>query len=87
MLRSDRPLLLSLPLLVQFCPPPLPEFVRTLGFCRGGEEVLWLVLSSTGSGGDRPSRRKAPLPSLDCPVPRKRQLKPSLGLPDVRAHR
>ena len=42
-----------------FDPPPMREFVRTLEFCRGGGEVLWLVLSSIVSGVDRPSKRKA----------------------------
>ena len=30
--------------------PPLPEFVNTFEFCRGGREVLRFVLSSIGSG-------------------------------------
>ena len=38
---------------------PMPEFVRTLEFGRGGGEVLRLVLSSMGSGVDKPSKRKA----------------------------
>ena len=42
-----------------FDPPPMPEFVRTLEFCGGGGKVLRLVLSSIGSGVDRPSKRKA----------------------------
>ena len=42
-----------------FDPPPIPAFVRTLEFCRGGEEVLRLAFSSIGSGADRPTKRKA----------------------------
>ena len=48
-------------------PPPLPEFVRTLEFCRGGGDVLRLVLSSIGSGGDMPSKRKATAPLAGSP--------------------
>ena len=43
-------------------PPPMPEFVRTLELCRGGGEVLRLVLSRIGSGADRPTKRKATAP-------------------------
>ena len=42
-----------------FDPPPMSAFVRTLEFCRGGGRVLRLVLSSIGSGADRPTKRKA----------------------------
>ena len=44
-------------------PPPVLKFVRTPDFCRGGGEVLMLVLGSIGAGGDRSSKRKA-TPSL-----------------------
>ena len=50
-----------------FDPPPMPEFVRTLEFCRGGGEVLQLVLRSIGSGADRPTKRKATAPPAGSP--------------------
>ena len=50
-----------------FDPPPVPAFVRTLEFCRGGGEVLRLVLSSIGSGADRPTKRKATAPPAGSP--------------------
>ena len=43
-------------------PPPMPDFVRTREFCRGGGEVFRLVLSRIGSGADRPTNRKATAP-------------------------
>ena len=42
-----------------FDPPPMPAFLRTLEFCRGGGEALLLVLSSIASGADGPTKRKA----------------------------
>ena len=60
MLRRGRPLLLPLPQLISVLdPPPMPAFVRTLKFCRGGGGVLRLVLSSIGSGAERSTKRKA----------------------------
>ena len=50
-----------------FDPPPMPAFVRTLELCRGGGGVLRLVLSSIGSGADRPTKRKATAPSAGSP--------------------
>ena len=70
-----------------FDPLTMPAFVRTLDFCRDGEEVLLLVLSSICSGADRPTKRKANLPPLGRPGPREGQFKSPPGLPDFRAHR
>ena len=71
-----------------FEPPPLPEFVRTLELCQGGGEMLRLVLSSIGSGGSRPSKRKATGPLAGSPGSKgKANSSPPSGLTDVHAHR
>ena len=59
-----------------FDPPPLPKFVRAL--CRGGAEVLRLVLSCIGAGGDRPPSGRPSLPSLDHSRPREKPVRASL---------
>ena len=70
-----------------FHPPPMPAFVPTLEFCRGGGEVLRLVLSIIGSGADRPSSGRPPLPRPGRPGQRKRSIQVSPRPTDVRAHR
>ena len=57
--QQSSPAVISPPAGTLFHPPPMPAFVRTLEFCRGGGEVLQLVLSIIGSVADRPTKQKA----------------------------
>ena len=56
-LQRSSPVVVPPPPGTVFDPPPIPTFVRTLEFCRVGGQVLRLVISSIGSGGDRPTKR------------------------------
>ena len=70
-----------------FDPPHMPAFVRTLEFCRGGGEVLRLVLRSIGSGTNGPPSGRPPVSPRGRRVHGKGQFKSPPGLPDVRTHR
>ena len=49
--RSSPPLV-PLPAGTVFDPPPMPAFVRTLEFCRGGGEVLRLLIETIPKSPD-----------------------------------
>ena len=65
--QRSSPAVVPPPAVTVFDPPPMPEFVRTLESRRSRGKVLWLVLSSIGSGVDMPSKRKATAPPAGSP--------------------